>query len=160
MEKLGKRARGRRCRKVNGNGHPKTSDGSPSTCHQSKEFDVAVCKTLSDLTTESVSHGVAVVSAERPPTGTSVFFIGFSLQATNPIVTAAHVKGFVVHNIYIDKSAYPAASGSPIFLLDGKHVVGMITKTGTENSAGASFGVAGDKIGTVLAEAKSQREGQ
>jgi hypothetical protein len=131
-----------------------------TTCRQSAEFDVAVCKTLADLTTESVSHGVAVVTAERPPTDTGVFFIGFSLQATNPIVTAAHVKEFVVHNIYIDKSAYPGASGSPIFLLDGKHVVGMITKTGIENSAGASFGIAGAKIGTMLAEAKSQWEDQ
>jgi Trypsin-like peptidase domain len=125
-----------------------------ATCGRSIEFDVAVCKTMRDLTTESVTHGVAIVSVERPPTGTSVFFIGFSLQVTSPVVKTGNVKKFVVTNIYIDKSAWPGASGSPIFLPDGKQVVGMITETGIENSAGSSFGVAGDKIAAILAEAR------
>ena len=125
-----------------------------ATCDRSIEFDVAVCKTMRDLTAEPVSHGVAIVSVEHPPTGTSVFFIGFSLQATNPVVRTGNVKKFAVTDIYIDKPAWPGSSGSPIFLPDGKQVVGMITKTGIENSAGSSFGVAGDKIAAILAEAR------
>jgi len=128
-----------------------------AACHKNPEFDVAVCKTMRNLTTEPVSHGVATVSTERPPTGTSVFFIGFSLQATSPIVSAANVKELVEQgssSIDLDTSAWPGASGSPIFLPDGKQVVGMITKTGNENSAGTSFGVVGDKIATIQAEAK------
>jgi Trypsin-like peptidase domain len=127
-----------------------------ATCDRSVEFDVAVCKTMRDLTAEPVSHGIAIVSVERPPTGTSVFFIGFSLQATNPVVRTGDVKKFAVTNIYIDKPAWPGASGSPIFLPDGKQVVGMITKTGIENSAGSSFGVAGDKIAAILGEARAK----
>ncbi len=129
-----------------------------ATCHRNIEFDVAVCKTMRDLTTETVSHGVASVSVERPPRGTSVFFIGFSLQATNSVVRTGNVMEFVATNIYIDKSAWPGASGSPIFLAGGKQVVGMITKTGIENCAGSSFGVAGDKIAAILAEARPKLE--
>jgi trypsin-like peptidase len=131
-----------------------------ATCHKNYQFDVAVCKTMRDLTVESVSHDVAIISPEPIATGTNVFFIGFSLRATDPIVTAATMTSFPDvdsgYSIQIDKSAWPGASGSPIFLPDGKQVVGMITKTGIENSAGLSFGIAGEKLADLLAKTKAK----
>jgi V8-like Glu-specific endopeptidase len=109
-----------------------------------------------------ITFDVAAVSTERPPDGTPVFFTGFPLQATDPVTSMGSIAGYPADNSYstviIDKNAWPGASGSPIYLFDGRTVIGMVTRTGTGDSAGLSFGIAGERIATVLADAKANWE--
>lgn len=130
-------------------------------CQANPTFDVAVCKTTDDMASKypDVLFDIATVSAERPPDGTSIFFTGFPLQATDPITSVGAVAGYSASDSYstvlIDKNAWPGASGSPIYLSDGKTVIGMVTKTGTGDSVGLSFGIAGEKIASVLSDAET-----
>jgi hypothetical protein len=133
-------------------------------CQVNATFDVAVCRTADDMASKhtEISFDAATISTDRPPDGTSVFFTGFPLQATDPITSIGAVAGYSAGDsystVFIDKNAWPGASGSPIYLLDGKTVIGMITRTGTGDSAGLSFGIAGERIVTVLADARTNWE--
>ncbi len=138
-----------------------------AACRVNNTFDVAVCRTTEDLSKQrEISFEVASVSAERPPDGTSVFFTGFPLQATDPITSIGAIAGYPADEysyatVIVDKNAWPGASGSPIYLSDGKAVIGMLTKTGTGEAAGLSFGTAGERVSAILANAKAfWEEGQ
>jgi hypothetical protein len=130
----------------------------PTNCYEDYGTDVAVCKTRQALTAEAVPHETTTVSTVRPVTGARVFFVGFGQQAMNATAIAATIAGFSETDrkraIVIDKSAWPGASGSPIFASDGKQIVGMITETGIGDTSGRSFGVTGETILAVLAKVK------
>jgi Trypsin-like peptidase domain len=130
----------------------------PTNCHEDYGTDVAVCKTRQARTAEAVPHEAAAVSTVRPVKSTKVFFVGFGRSAMNAstvIATIASVSGAdSKHAMVIDKSAWPGASGSPIFASDGKQIVGMITETGIGDTSGRSFGVTGEAILAILAKVK------
>jgi hypothetical protein len=137
----------------------------PGTCQINNPSDVAVCRTAEDLSREQeISFDVATISKERAQDGTAIFFTGFPLQATDPITSMGSVAGYPVEESYstvvIDKNAWPGASGSPIYLSDGKTLIGMITRTGSGDAAGLSFGIGGEKISAILANARSHWEEQ
>jgi S1-C subfamily serine protease len=125
-----------------------------SKCQINTNFDVAVCKTVDDLSKKNVSYEVASISSDKPADGTTIFFTGFPLQATDPITSIGAIAGFSAQDGYntilIDKNAWPGASGSPIYVPDGKKVIGMLLKTGAGDAAGLSFGVVGEKISAIL----------
>jgi len=132
-------------------------------CKVNLRSDVAVCRTTIDLSNQqTISFEVATISTQRSQDGTAIFFTGFPLQATDPITSIGAVAGYPVDDSYstviIDKNAWPGASGSPIYLLDGKTVIGMVTRTGTGDAAGLSFGIGGERISAILANAKAQWE--
>jgi S1-C subfamily serine protease len=126
-------------------------------CEGNLAFDVAVCRTINDLSKDKLIFEVASISTEKPTDGTSIFFTGFPLQATDPITSIGAVAGFTAQDgyntIWIDKNAWPGASGSPIFLADQNKVIGMILRTGTGDASGLSFGVSGEKISAILSNA-------
>lgn len=107
---------------------------------------------------DDVRYRLPNISTEKPADRTSVFFTGFPLQATDPITSVGAVAGFVADGGYttimIDKNAWPGASGSPVYLADGKTIVGMILRMGTGDAIGLSFGVNGGKITEVLNNAR------
>jgi S1-C subfamily serine protease len=128
-------------------------------CQVNTDADVAICRTDNDLSKEAEIHyELSSISDTKPRDGTTIFFTGFPLQATDPITSIGAVAGFAAEGDYqtvlIDKNAWPGASGSPIYLSDGKTVVGMILRTGTGDAIGLSFGVSGDKIKQILTEAE------
>jgi len=132
-------------------------------CQVNVGIDVAVCRTTNDMSKEQeVSYEVVKISTEKPQDGTAVFFTGFPLQATDPITSTGSIAGYPADNSYsiviVDKSAWPGASGSPIYLSDGKTLIGMVTKMGTGDASGLSFGIAGERISEVLANAKTHWE--
>jgi len=126
---------------------------------QVNDLDIAICRTVIDLSKDtSIHYAVPSISINKPLDGATIFFTGFPLQATDPITSIGSLAGFAAEGGYytmmIDKNAWPGASGSPIFLEDGKTVVGMILRTGTGDASGLSFGVAAEKIKEVLANAE------
>jgi hypothetical protein len=133
-------------------------------CQANPAFDVAVCKTTDEMVSKhpEIDFAVTAISTERPPDGTPVFFTGFPLQATDPITSIGAIAGYSAGDAYstvlIDKNAWPGASGSPIFLINGKTIIGMVTRTGTGDASGLSFGIAGERIVVVLADAKKNWE--
>jgi hypothetical protein len=130
-----------------------------TNCQVTKLLDVVVCQTIFDLSKQGVSFKTGTISTEQPLDGTAIFFTGFPLQATDPVTSVGTIAGFVADGGYttlmIDKNAWPGASGSPIYLADGKTIVGMILKTGTGDAAGLSFGISGAKLTEILASARS-----
>jgi V8-like Glu-specific endopeptidase len=137
----------------------------PGGCQINNASDVAVCRTTDDLSRQQgISFDVATISGERPQDGTAIFFTGFPLQATDPITSIGSVAGYPAEESYstvmIDKNAWPGASGSPIYLSDGKTLIGMITRTGSGDAAGLSFGIGGVKISAILASARANWEEQ
>jgi Trypsin-like peptidase domain len=132
-------------------------------CRVNSAFDVAVCRTTEDMSKyPAINFELAIITTARPQDGTAIFFTGFPLQATDPITSIGSVAGYPADNSYstviIDKNAWPGASGSPIYLSDGNTLIGMVTRTGTGDAAGLSFGIAGDKISAILADAKAHWE--
>jgi V8-like Glu-specific endopeptidase len=130
-------------------------------CQVNEAFDVAVCRTVNDISKmKGLVYQIPTISNIRPPDGTSIFFTGFPLQATDPITASGTIAGFTADSDYntimIDKNAWPGASGSPIFLSDGKTVVGIVLQTGTGDAIGLSYGTSGEKIAEVLTNAKKR----
>lgn len=129
-------------------------------CQMNARWDVAVCRTVTNLSKKTeITYEVAKISAERPPDGTSVFFTGFPLQATDPVTSIGAIAGFAASDNYntvsIDKNAWPGASGSPIFLSTGDYAIGMLTRTGAGQAAGITYGVAGEIVLSVLSAARA-----
>jgi S1-C subfamily serine protease len=129
-------------------------------CQVNEHWDVAVCRTINDLSKENmITYEPVKISLERPADGTNVFFTGFPLQADDPITSIGSVAGYAAsdgyNTILIDKNAWPGASGSPIFLASSGIVIGMLTRTGVGDAAGISFGVAGERLTNILSSARS-----
>ena len=129
-------------------------------CIRSASADVAVCTLIENPFTsprlarnliQEVSFDTGTV-----PDGTGAAFTGFPLQRTTPITSIGSVAGRAItdddnrwFSYLLDKTAWPGASGSPVFTEDGK-VIGMITRTGTDDSAGLSFAKSSAAIQNLL----------
>jgi S1-C subfamily serine protease len=130
-------------------------------CIKSSSADVAVCTLVENPFTSSrlAKNLIQEVSfdAAKVPDGTTAAFTGFPLQRTTPITSIGSIAGRAIMEdddrwffYLLDKTAWPGASGSPVFTEDGK-VIGMITRTGTDDSAGLSFARCSAAIQNLLA---------
>lgn len=117
-------------------------------CVRSVGADVAVCTLIENPFTSPrlAKNLIEEVSfaAGKVPDGTAAAFTGFPLQRTTPITSIGNVAGRATEDndpwffYLLDKTAWLGASGSPVYTEDGK-VIGMITRTGTDDSAGIGF---------------------
>jgi S1-C subfamily serine protease len=120
-----------------------------SKCIRSASADVAVCTLIENpFTSPRLPKGLVQevsFAAREVPDGTAAAFTGFPLERTSPITSIGSVAGR--HTLgdddrwffyLLDKTAWPGASGSPVYTESGK-VIGIITRTGTADSAGISF---------------------
>ena len=116
----------------------------------------AVKRILTPFEDREVGGFIRPVSFEvaAQPDGTALAFTGFPLDNTTPIsakgfVAAYHYHGTTPDEVLIDKNAWPGASGSPLYLANGR-VVGMMTKTGTGAASGLSHARAAARIVAFL----------
>ena len=122
------------------------------SCNINRELDVAVCKPLKPVTDITP----AVLETTPPPDGTPVAFTGFPLSNVMPITSTGTVAGYKdlretgPETIIVDKNTWPGASGSPIYLRNGR-VVGMLTLRGTGDGAGLTYGRTGKVLSDLLA---------
>jgi len=118
-------------------------------CIRSDSADVAVCTLIENPFTSSrlAKNLIQEVSfaAGEVPDGTAAAFTGFPLERTTPITSIGSVAGR--HTLddddpwffyLLDKTAWRGASGSPVYTEDGR-VLGMIVRSGTDDSAGIGF---------------------
>ncbi len=119
-------------------------------CIRSASADVAVCTLIENPFTsprlaKNLIQEVSFETTENVPDGTAAAFTGFPLERTTPITSIGSVAGR--HTLddddpwffyLLDKTAWLGASGSPVYTESGK-VIGMIVRSGTDESAGIGF---------------------
>ena len=107
---------------------------SPSSCTTSSSYDIAMCRIIDDLSkdAEQVFHPVPVTIDDAiQPDGTSIVFSGFPLiNPATPVSAIGYVAGYTkdangLADLIIDRTSWPGAGGSPVYLSNG-NVVGMI----------------------------------
>jgi hypothetical protein len=119
-------------------------------CVRSASADVAVCTLIENPFTsprlaKDLIQEVSFEAAAEVPDGTAAAFTGFPLERTTPITSVGNIAGQATMDdndpwffYLLDKTAWRGASGSPVYTEDGK-VIGMIVRTGTDDSAGIGF---------------------
>jgi S1-C subfamily serine protease len=108
--------------------------------------DVALCRANPNpFDDRRVNSTIQPVSFDVAPQddGTAVAFTGFPLRNKRPVtakgfVSTSSFHGAVPDEVSIDRGAWPGASGSPLYLSNGR-VIGIMTKSGNGITAGLSF---------------------
>jgi V8-like Glu-specific endopeptidase len=131
----------------------------PAQCVEDSLLDLAKCHTVLDLSAPEYSvyrPQTVTIDPAVQDDGTSVAFTGYPLGNSVPISSVGIIGGYVSADtgspfgkILVDKSAWPGASGSPIYLQDGK-VVGMVIATGTGLDSGITIGRGAGAIADFL----------
>ena len=118
-----------------------------SECKRDADIDIARCRSVRPL---EAAHKIVPVAFDTAvqPDGTPVAFTGFPLQFQIPLSCVGNVSGYVrtrddgrgPRAMIMDKSAWPGASGSPMYLGNGK-VVGLVGQRGTNDGSGRAIAV-------------------
>lgn len=128
-------------------------------CLKDAESDIAVCRPLlnpfEEPEVKSQLGFVTFASSSAHSDGTPVAFTAFPLDLTRPVTSKANIASFLmVQNlIMIDKTAWPGASGSPLYLADGT-VIGMVVSTGTNEGSGLAYARRVESITAFLSKSR------
>jgi hypothetical protein len=121
-------------------------------CEFHRDVDVAKCKPLVDLALhrDKLAFEIRPVKFEwaSQPDGTLIAFTGFPLGFRDPLTsrggvaayTRMRVAGILTQStvdLIIDQTAWPGASGAPVYLSDGR-VVGMLVARGVQEGEGTA----------------------
>ncbi|MGZ5437338.1 MAG: S1 family peptidase [Pyrinomonadaceae bacterium] len=128
-------------------------------CRYNGQIDVAVCKLLKnpfdDPEINKHINALAFGSVLTIPDGSAVAFTGFPLDFHVPVTSQGHVAAYAAadRRLVIDKSAWPGASGSPVYDTRGR-VIGIVTETGLAEGAGLTYSRPIDYVKQFLANEK------
>ena len=115
-------------------------------CVVHRDLDVAKCKPFTDLSLrgEASSFEIRPVQFEwtNQPDGTLIAFTGFPFESRDPLTSRGGIAAYQRRStdsldLIIDQTAWPGASGSPVYLSDGK-VVGILLARGAGEGAGTA----------------------
>jgi S1-C subfamily serine protease len=119
-----------------------------STCKGDDDLDLAVCKPVENPFISkdiNVKPSVVLLDTSIQKEGSAIAFTGFPLSTVQPITARAAIGAYWglasesnPREIVIDHNNWPGASGSPVYLPDGK-VVGLILKRGLNEATGLAF---------------------
>jgi len=131
-------------------------------CKRDGDLDIARCRSIRPI--EPV-HKIVPVTFETTvqPDGTPVGFTGFPLQFQIPLSSIGNISGYATtrddglgpRSIIMDKEAWPGASGSPLYLSNGK-VVGLLRQRGVNEGNGRTIGLPSRLIQEFLKENTGQ----
>lgn len=120
-------------------------------CRYRSEDDVAVCKPkdnpfLDDLVNKYI-RPLSFRSFNEFGDGSPVAFTGFPFELLSPVTSKGFIASYlpVDRELLIDKSAWPGASGSPVYDPRG-NVIGILIKRGYDTAAGLAFARPSDFI--------------
>ncbi len=128
-------------------------------CHYRQGVDIAVCRAkinpFLDRNANKSIQPVTFTSLSKFRDGSPVAFTGFPLQYVYPITSKGYIASYdpSTKKLIIDKTAWPGASGSPVYTTDGK-VIGILIEKGTDNGAGLAFARPTDLAFDLLREQK------
>jgi hypothetical protein len=115
-----------------------------SDCVRNAALDVAACH-IENVAGLDSSADMAALGFVVPPEGTAVAFTGFPLSRVAPISAQGSIAAYydfddagVPGTMYIDKNAWPGASGSPVYLQNGQ-VVAVLTMRGAREATGLAM---------------------
>jgi S1-C subfamily serine protease len=127
-------------------------------CKRDADLDIARCRSVRNV---EPAHKIAPVTFETSlqPDGTPVAFTGFPLQFQIPLSSVGNISGYVPtrddgrgpRSIIMDKEAWPGASGSPLYLANGK-VVGLLRRRGVNIGTGRTIGIPSRLIREFLSQ--------
>jgi S1-C subfamily serine protease len=122
-------------------------------CEKDVRVDLAICQPKENpFRSKRILRSniaVALFDTEMWPEGTAVAFSGFPLESKNPITSKGFVGGFTTigskiaegitgFDYFVDKAAWPGASGSPVYLANGK-VIAIMRSAGENANSGISW---------------------
>jgi hypothetical protein len=121
------------------------------SCMRNREADVAVCKTgdnpfLDELLKKKLRF-LALGTFSGVKDGTPIAFTGFPLDSLRPLTSKGNIASYIEKDkkIVIDKSSWPGASGSPIYLSNGK-VVGIMIQRGINDAIGLGYAIPAESV--------------
>lgn len=121
------------------------------TCRRNEVTDIAICKPKTNpFLTEDVKRQINFVTFTKLQSledGTPVAFTGFPLNFIRPITAKGNIASYIEteKRIVIDNSAWPGASGSPVYRHDAQ-VVGIIIQRGINKGTGLAYARDTDSI--------------
>lgn len=131
-------------------------------CKRDGDLDIARCRSIRPV---EAAHKIVPVAFEIAvqPDGTPIGFTGFPLHFHIPLSSVGNISGYVETRddglgpraIIMDKEAWPGASGSPLYLSNGK-VVGLLRQRGVNEGNGRSIGLPSRLIQEFLKENTGQ----
>jgi V8-like Glu-specific endopeptidase len=128
---------------------------APSDCAIDAAIDVAECKTVENLSALGLQLRPVTLDDSDQPDGTPVAFSGFPLSEATPFTARANIATYHFNSsigsfqFVLDKTGWPGASGSPVYLEHGP-VIGMIIKRGTGNATGIAVAISSHAIRSFL----------
>ncbi len=114
------------------------------SCLTNTGVDFAVCKPIDnpfrDQEVKGLFSTVTFKNFVGNKDGTQVAFTGFPLSFLRPVTSKGNIASYVEarQEFVIDKTAWPGASGSPVYLSDGS-VIGIVRETGGGVGAGLTY---------------------
>lgn len=126
-------------------------------CRYKADIDVGACvpsaNPFDDPEVKDRIQTLALGNLSNHPDGSPVAFTGFPLGIVFPVTSKGEIAAFIPDEnlLLIDKSAWPGASGSPVYDPQGK-VLGLLFKRGTNESEGIAAAVPVESVATFLRE--------
>ena len=128
----------------------------PNLCKTDTYLDLAYCSPLPGTLNAA---GISPVIFEKtvPPDGTPVAFTGFPLSKQVPFTTLGAVASYSATDelgtstVVVDKANWPGASGSPIYLTNGR-VIGILLARGAGDGSGLTYGLTSRLVTRLLPE--------
>lgn len=128
-------------------------------CTFNQQSDVGVCKLrenpFSDAKFGKQIGFLRFVRTQFLKDGVPVAFTGFPLQNRRPVTSLGHLASLSLTDdvVLIDKSAWPGASGGPVYTADGG-VLGVLILRGTNDGAGLAYALPSETVIKFLAKNK------
>jgi hypothetical protein len=125
-------------------------------CQLDRDLDVAACRTLQNpfhevLIRRPIAPARLERSVARYDDGTAVAFTGFPLNSVRPITSKGFLASYRARErmLLVDKTAWPGASGSPVYVGSGA-VIGVLIRRGHGDSEGLAYARAIEPIREFL----------
>jgi len=127
------------------------------SCQTNRQLDLAACSlTQNPFTGTGPRDRIAALKFDglfQYADGTPVAFTGYPLQMGRPLTSKGSIAARYPRQLVVDKSAWPGASGSPVYTANGK-VIGVVLQTGLGAGTGLTYAAPADTVMEFLGQMK------